>query len=97
MHTATPYDINVVVFANRALSARTTDRREAMTDEHRIYLEARLKEAQERLLSLPRGTVAWRDALAAVHQLERVIYTSDELPPTPITHGSQRHRPKGGR
>lgn len=68
-----------------------------MTDEHRIYLEARLKEAQKKLLSLPRGTVAWRDALAAVRQIERVIYTSDELPPTPNSHGSHRQRPKGGR
>ncbi len=63
-----------------------------MTDGHRAYLEARLKEAEERLLLQTRGTVAWRDALAAVHQIERVIFTSDELSPTPSSNQQRRPR-----
>ena len=63
-----------------------------MSDDRRAILEERLKEAQDRLASQPRGTVAWQDARAAVRQLERLIFTAEDLPPTPNGRGTQSLR-----
>lgn len=53
-----------------------------MSDDRQAVLEDRLKEAQARLASQPRGTVAWQDARAAVRHLEQLILTAEDLPPT---------------
>lgn len=55
-----------------------------MSDDRRAVLEERLRQAQDRMTSMPRGTVAWQDARAAVRQLERLILTAEDLPPIPI-------------
>lgn len=65
---------------------------EHVIDDRRAILEERLKEAQERLASQPRGTVAWQDARAAVRQLERLILTAEDLPPTPNGRGRRPSR-----
>ena len=49
-----------------------------MRDDQRAVLEQRLKDAQERLASQPRATVAWQDAKAAVRQIERLLLAQDE-------------------
>lgn len=55
-------------------------------------LEERLKEAQERLASQPRGTVEWQDARAAVRHLERLLLSADDLPPTSTRSGRETSR-----
>jgi hypothetical protein len=39
------------------------------------------------MASQQRGTVAWKDAMAAVRQLERLIFTAEDLAPTPNERG----------
>ena len=56
----------------------------------RAELEARLAEAQAHLATVPRGTVAYKDALSSVRHLERVMLGGDGLPPTVNPHGSRR-------
>ena len=64
-----------------------------MAEQRRALLEERLREAEARLQAEPRGTVAWRDAQAAVRQFERLLLTGELLPPTPNSH----HRARDGR
>lgn len=62
-----------------------------MDDERRrAELEARLAEANAHLATVPRGTVAYKDALSAVRHLERVMLGGDGLPPTVNPHGPGR-------
>jgi len=56
----------------------------------REMIEARLAEAQSALTRLPRGSTAYRDGLAAVRQLERILLTAEDLPPTVAPHGVRR-------
>ena len=59
-------------------------------DARHSVLEARMAEAKAHLASVPRGTVAYKDALSAVRHLERVMLGGDGLPPTVNPHGGRR-------
>jgi len=56
----------------------------------RTAMETRLAEVRSHLATLPRGSVAYRDALSAVRHLERVIFGGDDLPPTVNPYGLRR-------
>lgn len=52
----------------------------------RERIEAQLAAAQSTVASLPRGSTAWTNAVAAVRQLERILLTAEGLPPTVDPH-----------
>ena len=63
-----------------------------MTGLDKTELERRLAEAMATLSSLPRGTVAYRDAQNTVHHLQRLVMADDDLPPTMDPRGIKRRR-----
>lgn len=56
----------------------------------RGLIEDQLREAQTALAPLPRGSTAYKNALAAVRQLERILFAAEDLPPTVAPHGVRR-------
>ena len=70
------------VLPGRGRSTDPCDRRSNVSALDRAELERRLLEATATLASLPRGTVAYRDAQNTVHHLQRLVMVTEELPPT---------------
>lgn len=58
--------------------------------DRRRVIEDQLRKARITLAALPRGSTAYRNALAAVRQLERMLFAVEDLPPTvapPVRRG----------
>ncbi len=59
-------------------------------DRRRTEIKARLAMAKAHLATVPRGAVAYKDALSGVRHLERLVQRGDGLPRTVNPQGLLR-------